>query len=112
MLERKGETIGPHDLQIAAMALRHDLRLARHKYARVFERPGTPVRDWGIMDVRSLDLTTLSKDNLIALNQRIVERLQLLRSAKSLAKLVMFTVRLIVEFEAEDGRTINGTNRG
>jgi len=64
------------------------------------------------MDVRSLDLTTLSKDNLIALNQRIVERLQLLRSAKSLAKLVMFTVRLIVEFEAEDGRTINGTNRG
>ena len=26
-LERKGQTIGPHDLQIAAVALQHDLTL-------------------------------------------------------------------------------------
>jgi hypothetical protein len=38
------------------------------------------------------DLTKLSEDELIELNRRIVERLQLLRSAKSLAQLAKFSV--------------------
>lgn len=40
--------------------------------------------------VGSLDLTKLSEDDLIELNRRIVERLQLLRSAKSLTQLARF----------------------
>jgi hypothetical protein len=62
-----------------------------------------------VIGVRSLDLTKLSEDDLIELNQRIVERLRLLRSAKSLAKLAMFSVGMVVEFETEDGRIISGT---
>ncbi len=61
------------------------------------------------MDFKRLDLTKLSEDDLIELNRRIVERLQLLRSAKSLAKLAMFSVGMVVEFETDDGRTISGT---
>jgi hypothetical protein len=61
------------------------------------------------MDVRRLDFTKLSEDDLIELNRRIVERLQLLRSAKSPAKLATFSVGMVVEFETEDGRTISGT---
>ena len=38
-----------------------------------------------------VDLTKLSEEELIALNQRIVERLQLLRSAKSLTQLGKFS---------------------
>jgi hypothetical protein len=36
------------------------------------------------------DVTKLSEDELIELNRRIVERLQLLRSARSLAQLARF----------------------
>jgi hypothetical protein len=61
------------------------------------------------MDFRSLDLPTLSADDLIELNRRIVERLQLLRSAKSLLQLARFSVGMIVEFNTDDGRTISGT---
>ena len=61
------------------------------------------------MDFVSLDLTTLSEDDLVELNRRIVERLQLLRSAKSLARLARFSVGMIVEFDTDDGRTISGT---
>lgn len=61
------------------------------------------------MDFTRLDLTKLSEDDLIELNQRIVERLQLLRSAKSLAQLARFSVGMVVEFDTEDGRTISGT---
>ena len=61
------------------------------------------------MDFRSLDLTKLSEDDLIELNRRIVERLQLLRSAKSLVQLARFSVGMMVEFETDDGRTISGT---
>jgi tRNA(fMet)-specific endonuclease VapC len=39
-LERKGETIGPHDLLIAAVALRHDLTLVTHN-TREFGRLST-----------------------------------------------------------------------
>jgi hypothetical protein len=56
-----------------------------------------------------IDLTKLSEDELIALNQRIVERLQLMRSAKSLTQLARFSVGMLVEFDTDDGRTVNGT---
>jgi len=55
------------------------------------------------------DLAKLSEDELIELNRRIVERLQLLRSAKSLAKLAQFSVGMLVEFDTDDGRTLSGT---
>jgi hypothetical protein len=56
-----------------------------------------------------VDLTKLSEDELIALNRRIVERLQLLRSAKSLTQLAKFSVGMVVEFDTDDGRTVSGT---
>lgn len=51
----------------------------------------------------------LSEDELLELNRRIVERLQLIQSAKSLARLAKFSVGMTVEFATEDGRTITGT---
>ena len=45
-LERKGKTIGPHDLLIAAVALRHDLTLVTHN-PREFGRLSTlRFEDW------------------------------------------------------------------
>jgi len=45
-LERKGEMIGPHDLLIAAVALRHDLTLVTHN-TREFGRLSTlRLEDW------------------------------------------------------------------
>jgi tRNA(fMet)-specific endonuclease VapC len=45
-LERKGERIGPHDLQIAAIALQHDLTLVTHN-TREFNRiPSLRLQDW------------------------------------------------------------------
>ncbi len=55
------------------------------------------------------DLAKLSEDELIELNRRIVERLQLLRAAKSLANLAQFSVGMLVEFDTHDGRTLSGT---
>ena len=55
------------------------------------------------------DIARLSEDDLVELNRRIVERLQLLRSAKSLAQVARFSVGMVVEFDADDGRTISGT---
>jgi hypothetical protein len=55
------------------------------------------------------DLAKLSEDELIELNRRIVERLQLLRYAKSLAQLSRFSVGMVVEFDTDDDRTISGT---
>jgi hypothetical protein len=40
---------------------------------------------------------------------RIVEFLQLLRSVKSLAQLAKFSDGMVVEFDADDGRTLSGT---
>jgi hypothetical protein len=57
----------------------------------------------------SFDITKLSEVELIELNRRIVERLQLTRSAKNLTELARFSVGMMVEFDAEDGRTITGT---
>jgi hypothetical protein len=56
-----------------------------------------------------IDLTKLSEDELIALNRRIVERLQLMRSAKRLTQLARFSVGMLVEFDTDDGRTVTGT---
>lgn len=56
-----------------------------------------------------IDLTKLSEDELIELNRRIVERLELVRSAKRLTQLAKFTVGMAVEFDTEDGRTVSGT---
>ena len=45
-LERKGETIGPHDMQIAAIALRHHLTLVTHN-SREFSRiSALRLEDW------------------------------------------------------------------
>ena len=55
------------------------------------------------------DITKLSEAELIELNRRIVERLRLMRSAKNLTQLARFSVGMMVEFDAEDGRTITGT---
>ena len=56
-----------------------------------------------------LDLTKLSKGDLIDLNRRIIERLQLLSSAKSLTQLAHFSVGMAVKIDTDDGRTITGT---
>ena len=55
------------------------------------------------------DVTKLSEDELMELNRRIVERLQLLRSARSLVQLARFSVGMAVEFDTDDGRTVTGT---
>jgi hypothetical protein len=56
-----------------------------------------------------IDLTKLCEDELIELNQRIVERLQLIRSAKSLTQLAKFSVGMVVEFDTETGQRMSGT---
>ena len=56
-----------------------------------------------------LDITKLSEDELHELNRRVMERLQFIRSAKSLARLARFSVGMTVEFDIDDGRTISGT---
>src|SRR5438046_10732048 len=56
-----------------------------------------------------IELTRLSEDELIELNRRIVDRLQLMRSAKSLTQLARFSVGMAVEFDTDDGRTVSGT---
>jgi hypothetical protein len=68
-------------------------------------RPGVDILSHYML----IDLTKLSEDELIELNRRIVERLQLVRSAKSLTQLARFSVGMNVEFDTEDGRTVNGT---
>lgn len=55
------------------------------------------------------DITKLSEDELLELNRRVVERLQFIRSAKSLTQLARFSVGMAVEFDMDDGRTIGGT---
>ena len=55
------------------------------------------------------DITKLSEDELLELSRRVVERLQFIRSAKSLTQLARFSVGMAVEFDTDDGRTISGT---
>ena len=56
-----------------------------------------------------IDLANVSEDELIELNRRIVERLQLVRSAENLTQLARFSVGVNMEFDTDDGRTVNGT---
>jgi len=55
------------------------------------------------------DIMKLSEDELLELNRRVVERLQFIRSAKSLTQLARFSVGMAVEFDTDDGQTISGT---
>src|SRR5712691_6437829 len=45
-LERKGETIGPHDLQIAAVAIQHDLTLVTHNTREFSRITALRLEDW------------------------------------------------------------------
>lgn len=45
-LERKGNVIGPHDLQIAAVAKRHGLTLITHNTAEFSRVQGLKLQDW------------------------------------------------------------------
>lgn len=45
-LERKGERIGPHDLQIAAIALQHDLTLVTHNTREFGRVSSVRLEDW------------------------------------------------------------------
>src|SRR5574341_652273 len=76
------------------------------QFPRVCANLGASAGGLGVMD---FDLARLSEDDLVELNRRIVERLQLLRSAKSLAQVARFSVGMVVEFDTDDGRTISGT---
>jgi hypothetical protein len=50
-----------------------------------------------------IDLSRFSEDELMALNQRIVERLQMIRSAPPPVELSRFSVGMTVRFTADDG---------
>ena len=39
-------SIGPHDLQIAAVALRHELMLVTHNTSEFSRIPGLKLEDW------------------------------------------------------------------
>ena len=45
-LERSGTVIGPHDLQIAAIALQHGLTLVTHNTREFCRIPGLKLEDW------------------------------------------------------------------
>ena len=45
-LERSGSSIGPHDLQIAAIALQHGLTLVTHNTGEFSRIPGLRWEDW------------------------------------------------------------------
>ena len=45
-LERNGMVIGPHDLQIAAIALHHGLILVTHNTREFCRLPGLKLEDW------------------------------------------------------------------
>jgi tRNA(fMet)-specific endonuclease VapC len=45
-IERVGQPIGPHDLQIAAIALRYDLTLITHNTREFSVIPGLKLIDW------------------------------------------------------------------
>ncbi len=47
-LERKGTTIGAYDLQIAAIALTHDLTLVTHNTREFGRVPNLTLEDWEI----------------------------------------------------------------
>jgi hypothetical protein len=56
-----------------------------------------------------IDLTQFTEEELLALNRRIVERIDMMRAARQLVALAQFSVGMLVEFTSDDGRTIQGT---
>jgi hypothetical protein len=56
----------------------------------------------------SIDLTKLSEAELVELNRRIAERLQLIRSGQHLSDLTRFSVGMVVEFTTDDGHLMRG----
>ena len=46
VLEREGQIIGPHDLQIAAVALQHDLTLVTHNTGEFARITALRLEDW------------------------------------------------------------------
>lgn len=55
-----------------------------------------------------IDIDTLDETELLALNERIVERLQFLHQQKTDQALQQIKIGSAVMFEAPDGRTIRG----
>jgi tRNA(fMet)-specific endonuclease VapC len=47
-LERIGQIIGPYDLQIAAIALNHQLALVTHNVNEFSRVPGLALEDWQV----------------------------------------------------------------
>ena len=47
-LESRGEVIGPHDLQIAAIALQHDWILVTHNQGEFSRVKGLKIEDWTV----------------------------------------------------------------
>jgi tRNA(fMet)-specific endonuclease VapC len=47
-LESIGLPIGPHDMQIAAIAKRHNLKVITHNTAEFTRVPGLTVEDWSV----------------------------------------------------------------
>jgi tRNA(fMet)-specific endonuclease VapC len=47
-LEKQGTKIGPHDMQIAAIALLHHLTVVTHNVAEFTRVPGLAVEDWQV----------------------------------------------------------------
>lgn len=47
-LEQSGQVIGPHDLQIAAVAMQHGLILITHNTQEFRRVPGLICEDWGV----------------------------------------------------------------
>lgn len=48
-LERRGEVIGPYDLQIAAIALAHDLTVVTNNVSEFRRVDGLRVEDWSVV---------------------------------------------------------------
>lgn len=57
----------------------------------------------------NIDLTTLTEDELIALNHRIVERIKFLRQSRCHQTMVQFSVGDRVSFQPECGYEVVGT---
>jgi hypothetical protein len=71
------------------------------------------LRSGGILRSRPIlpDLAKLSEDELIELNRRIVERCSCCVPPRVSRNLAKFSVGMVVEFDADDGRTLKRDHR-
>jgi hypothetical protein len=58
---------------------------------------------------RKIDIETLTYEELLNLNRRIVARLKLLDASRSFKEMLDFSIGNIVEFGTNDGRLVRGT---